>query len=140
MMQSALQQALHRGVDVDDNASAPGSVRHRWGGNRRNSAVPRYPVAPRQLAAVHDRNRFRTQQLFMRKAAAAGRGSYVYISDVKQVHAKMAGLFKKLERPALTGCRTHGSRVAVPCSPKTFPPFLTYTSANPWCWSAGSRP
>ena len=44
---------------------------------------------------------------FMRKAAEAGRGSFVYIGDIKQVGAKMSGLFEKLERPAMTGL-AHG--------------------------------
>lgn len=39
---------------------------------------------------------------FMRKAAEAGRGAFVYIPDIKQVGARMTTLFDKLERPALT--------------------------------------
>jgi len=40
---------------------------------------------------------------FMRKAAEAGRGAFVYIPDVAQVKARMTTMFGKLERPALTG-------------------------------------
>lgn len=63
---------------------------------------------------------------FMRKAAEAGRGSYVYIGDVKQVRAGMAGLFEKLERPALTGI-THrwqdlgGAAVSAESFPSAIP-------------------
>ncbi len=39
---------------------------------------------------------------FMRKAAEAGRGTFVYIPDIKQVGTRMTKLFDKLERPALT--------------------------------------
>lgn len=39
---------------------------------------------------------------FMREAAEAGRGSFVYIGALDEVTPKMAGLFAKLERPALT--------------------------------------
>lgn len=39
---------------------------------------------------------------FMRKAAEAGRGAFVYIPDIKQVGTRMTTLFDKLERPALT--------------------------------------
>jgi Ca-activated chloride channel homolog len=38
---------------------------------------------------------------FMREAAAAGRGSYLFIADVSQVRDRMQDLFAKLERPAL---------------------------------------
>jgi Ca-activated chloride channel homolog len=40
---------------------------------------------------------------FMRKAAEAGRGAFVYIPDVAKVKTHMTSLFDKLERPALTG-------------------------------------
>lgn len=40
---------------------------------------------------------------FMRKAAEAGRGAFVYIPDIAQVETRMTSLFDKLERPALTG-------------------------------------
>lgn len=40
---------------------------------------------------------------FMRKAAEAGRGTFVYIPDTRQVRDRMTSLFRKLERPALTG-------------------------------------
>jgi len=39
---------------------------------------------------------------FMRKAAEAGRGAFVYIPDIHQVGTRMTTLFDKLERPALT--------------------------------------
>jgi Ca-activated chloride channel family protein len=39
---------------------------------------------------------------FMRKAAEAGRGAFVYIPDIKQVGTRMTTLFDKLERSALT--------------------------------------
>ncbi|MCO5106663.1 MAG: marine proteobacterial sortase target protein [Burkholderiaceae bacterium] len=40
---------------------------------------------------------------FMRKAAAAGRGSYTYVSRVEDVEARMAELYAKLASPMLTG-------------------------------------
>lgn len=40
---------------------------------------------------------------FMRKAAEAGRGAYLYIGNVSEVQAKIGALFEKLDRPALTG-------------------------------------
>src|SRR5690606_8787564 len=40
---------------------------------------------------------------FMRKAAAAGRGSYTYINRVEDVERRMAELYAKLARPMLTG-------------------------------------
>lgn len=39
---------------------------------------------------------------FMRKAAEAGRGSYVTISALHEVNEKMGRLFRKLERPQVT--------------------------------------
>lgn len=39
---------------------------------------------------------------FMTKAAQFGRGTYTYISDVREVREKMVALFRKLESPALT--------------------------------------
>ena len=108
MMQSALQRALHRGVDVDDNARLRQVVFVTDG------AVTDETRLFRDIRSRLGSSRLFTigigsapNSYFMRKAAAAGRGSYVYISDVKQVNAKMAGLFKKLERPALTGL-SHG--------------------------------
>jgi Ca-activated chloride channel family protein len=38
---------------------------------------------------------------FMREAAAAGRGSYLFIAQADQVTTRMADLFRKLEQPAL---------------------------------------
>ena len=43
---------------------------------------------------------------FMRKAAAAGRGSYTYIGSAHDVSARVGGLFRKLERPVLTDVLT----------------------------------
>lgn len=40
---------------------------------------------------------------FMRKAAEAGRGSFVHIGDLDRVEPEMAKLFAKLERPATVG-------------------------------------
>jgi len=42
---------------------------------------------------------------FMTKAAELGRGSFTYIGDVREVEAKMAGLFARLESPVLTDIR-----------------------------------
>jgi Ca-activated chloride channel family protein len=39
---------------------------------------------------------------FMRKAAELGRGDFTYIGDPREVAERMSGLFRKLERPALT--------------------------------------
>lgn len=38
---------------------------------------------------------------FMKKAAAAGCGTFTYISDVSEVQERMLALFEKLERPAM---------------------------------------
>lgn len=46
---------------------------------------------------------------FMRKAAEAGRGAFVYISDLDQVADRTAALFRKLERPALTNIEPNWS-------------------------------
>jgi len=42
---------------------------------------------------------------FMRKAAEAGRGSYVFISALHEVEEKMGRLFRKLEAPQVTNIR-----------------------------------
>jgi Ca-activated chloride channel family protein len=39
---------------------------------------------------------------FMRRAAAAGRGTFTYVGDPGEVGEKMAALFAKLERPVMT--------------------------------------
>jgi Ca-activated chloride channel family protein len=39
---------------------------------------------------------------FMRKAAEAGRGSYTYIGDLREVQGEMQTLFTKLENPVIT--------------------------------------
>ncbi len=108
MMQPALQRALHRGAGGDDNARLRQVVFVTDG------AVTDETRMFRDIRSRLGSSRLFTigigsapNSYFMRKAAEAGRGSYVYISDVKQVPAKMAGLFEKLERPALTGL-SHG--------------------------------
>ena len=40
---------------------------------------------------------------FMRKAAQLGRGTFTYIAKLAEVGKRMEALFRKLERPALTG-------------------------------------
>ncbi|MDH5612157.1 MAG: marine proteobacterial sortase target protein [Gammaproteobacteria bacterium] len=42
---------------------------------------------------------------FMKKAAKAGRGTFTFISNIREVGQKTAALFKKLETPALTDIR-----------------------------------
>ncbi len=42
---------------------------------------------------------------FMRKAAEAGRGTYVFISALHEVEEKMGRLFRKLEQPQVTDIR-----------------------------------
>jgi Ca-activated chloride channel family protein len=49
---------------------------------------------------------------FMRKAAQFGRGSFTFIGEVDQVAEKMAALFAKLERPAMTDLRLSWSEGA----------------------------
>lgn len=44
---------------------------------------------------------------FMQEAAAAGRGSYTFIAEARQVGERMVELFRKLERPALVGLELH---------------------------------
>jgi Ca-activated chloride channel family protein len=44
---------------------------------------------------------------FMREAAAAGRGSYLFIADIQHVRERMQELFSKLERPALVDVEIH---------------------------------
>lgn len=44
---------------------------------------------------------------FMRKAAQFGRGTFTYISDIKEVTQKMTSLFNKLENPLMTDIRIH---------------------------------
>src|SRR4030095_16639027 len=39
---------------------------------------------------------------FLRKAAEAGRGTFTFIGDVREVKEKMAALFRKIETPVLT--------------------------------------
>ena len=108
MMQPALQRALHRGAGGDDNARLRQVVFVTDG------AVTDETRMFRDIRSRLGSSRLFTigigsapNSYFMRKAAEAGRGSYVYISDVKQVPAKMGKLFEKLERPALTGL-SHG--------------------------------
>ena len=59
---------------------------------------------------------------FMRKAAEAGRGAFVYIPDIKQVGTRMTALFDKLERPALTDVSAAWQNgETVPVTAETFP-------------------
>lgn len=44
---------------------------------------------------------------FMTKAAQFGRGTFTYIGDVREVHEKMTGLFRKLESPVLKDVVVH---------------------------------
>jgi len=44
---------------------------------------------------------------FMKKAAAAGRGTYTYIGTPEEVHEKMSALFTRLESPVLTEIKLH---------------------------------
>lgn len=44
---------------------------------------------------------------FMTKAAQFGRGTFTYIGDVREVHKKMTGLFRKLESPVLKDVVVH---------------------------------
>ena len=44
---------------------------------------------------------------FMKKAAAAGRGSYTYIGTPEEVQEKMSALFTRLESPVLTDIKLH---------------------------------
>lgn len=67
---------------------------------------------------------------FMRKAAEAGRGAFVYIPDIKQVKTRMTTLFDKLERPALTDVTfawatgADGDAAATPLAAENFPATL----------------
>ena len=59
---------------------------------------------------------------FMRKAAEAGRGAFVYIPDINQVETRMTTLFDKLERPALTDVSAAWlSFGGAPVAAETFP-------------------
>ena len=65
---------------------------------------------------------------FMRRAAAAGRGTFTYIGKLEETAARMDGLFRKLERPVLTDVMTRwstadGGSNAVDSYPK-LPPDL----------------
>lgn len=42
---------------------------------------------------------------FMRRAAEAGRGTFTYIDDPRELDDRVSSLFRKLERPALTDLR-----------------------------------
>lgn len=67
---------------------------------------------------------------FMRKAAEAGRGAFIYIPDIKQVKTRMTTLFDKLERPALTdvtfawAASADGDAAATPVAAENFPATL----------------
>ena len=63
---------------------------------------------------------------FMRKAAAAGRGSFTYIGSAHDVSARVGKLFHKLERPVLTDVLTSwttasGDAIAVEAYPDLVP-------------------
>jgi Ca-activated chloride channel homolog len=56
---------------------------------------------------------------FLKKAAEAGRGTFTFIGDVREVKEKMSTLFRKIESPALTDMN-----VVWPTSAVTFPDKL----------------
>ncbi|HYT97326.1 MAG TPA: marine proteobacterial sortase target protein, partial [Casimicrobiaceae bacterium] len=56
---------------------------------------------------------------FLKKAAEAGRGTFTFIGDVREVKEKMSTLFRKIENPALTDMT-----VVWPTSAVTFPDKL----------------
>jgi Ca-activated chloride channel family protein len=56
---------------------------------------------------------------FLKKAAEAGRGTFTFIADVREVKDKMGMLFRKIESPALTDMN-----VAWPIAAVTFPDKL----------------
>jgi Ca-activated chloride channel family protein len=58
---------------------------------------------------------------FMRKAAEAGRGTYVYISDLDAVETETARLFGKLENPARTNIEALWSGTDAAMTPETYP-------------------
>ncbi len=53
---------------------------------------------------------------FLKKAAEAGRGTFTFIGDVREVKEKMSTLFRKIENPALTDMT-----IVWPTSAVTFP-------------------
>ena len=56
---------------------------------------------------------------FLKKAAEAGRGTFTFIGDVREVKEKMSVLFRKIENPALTDMN-----IVWPMSAVTFPDKL----------------
>ena len=56
---------------------------------------------------------------FLKKAAEAGRGTFTFISDVREVKEKMGALFRKIENPALTDMN-----IVWPTAAVTFPSKL----------------
>jgi Ca-activated chloride channel family protein len=56
---------------------------------------------------------------FLKKAAEAGRGTFTFIGDVREVKEKMSTLFRKIENPALTDIN-----IVWPTSAVTFPDRL----------------
>lgn len=58
---------------------------------------------------------------FMTKAAQFGRGTFTYIGNVQEVHAKMAALFVKLESPVLTDVEVEWPGSAVEAWPARVP-------------------
>ena len=55
----------------------------------------------------------------LKKAAEAGRGTFTFVSDVREVREKMSALFRKIENPALTDMN-----VVWPVGAVTFPSRL----------------
>ena len=99
-MASALRLAL-------DGATDPGRIRQIV--FITDGAVGNEEALFRQITAGLGDSRLFTvgigsapNSFFMREAAEAGRGSFTYIGALDEVKPKMAGLFAKLERPALT--------------------------------------
>lgn len=56
---------------------------------------------------------------FMKKAAEAGRGTFTFIGDVREVKEKMSGLIRKIESPVLTDVH-----VDWPVAVEAYPPQL----------------
>jgi Ca-activated chloride channel homolog len=56
---------------------------------------------------------------FMKKAAEAGRGTFTFIGDVREVKEKMSGLIRKIESPVLTDVH-----VDWPVAVEAYPPRL----------------
>ncbi|MBO6781757.1 MAG: marine proteobacterial sortase target protein [Alphaproteobacteria bacterium] len=57
---------------------------------------------------------------FMRRAAEAGRGTFTYVDDPREIDAKVSALLRKLERPAVTDLRVSWN-IPGDTPPETFP-------------------